>query len=143
MPNDASFQTAVDRICVQDSRYTRDAYYFVVEGLDYTVKELGRQNAGHGRHVSGSELAYGLHDYALREFGALAFAILGAWGVHTTHDFGQVVFNLVKAGRLGKTEQDKASDFDGIYDFQTEFLTPFLPASPRGRAKLLRELKAI
>lgn len=143
MPNDASFQTAVDRICLQDARYTSDAYCFVVEGLDYTVKELGRLHAGHGRHVSGAELAHGLRDYALREFGALAFAILGAWGLHSTHDFGQVVFNLVKAGRLGKTEQDKASDFDGIYDFSDEFLTPFLPASPRGRAKLVRDLKAI
>ncbi len=143
MPHDASFQTAVDRIRAQDERYAREAYSFVLEGLDYTVKELGRLHAGRGRHVTGGELAAGLREYALREFGALAFSMLGFWGLRGTHDFGQIVFNLIKAGRLGKTEQDKASDFDGIYDFNEAFLAPFLPAASQGRARLMKELKRI
>lgn len=138
---DTSFQAAVEKLCMQDGRYAREAYYFLVEGLDFTVKQLEREKAGHGRHVTGKELAEGLKMYALKEFGALAFSVLEGWGVRSTHDFGQLVFNLIKAGKLGKTEQDKETDFDNRYDFRDVFLVPFLPENRKGQTKLLRELK--
>ena len=49
------------------------------------------------------------------------------WGVHKTEDIGQIVFNMVRAQALRKTDEDKIEDFANGYDFRTEFVLPFLP----------------
>jgi uncharacterized repeat protein (TIGR04138 family) len=36
-------------------------------------------------------------------------------------DFGNIVFSLVDAGLMGKTEQDSIADFIDIYNFEDEF----------------------
>ena len=38
-----------------------------------------------------------------------------------TQDFGQIVFNLVEATLMSKTEQDTVEDFTDVYDFAAEF----------------------
>ncbi len=38
-----------------------------------------------------------------------------------------IVFNLVAAGRLGKTESDSIEDFKNAYAFDEAFLLPFEP----------------
>jgi uncharacterized repeat protein (TIGR04138 family) len=47
------------------------------------------------------------------------------WGVTKTDDVGEIVFNLVGAGVLGKTEQDSRDDFRGVYDFGDVFERDF------------------
>ena len=42
--------------------------------------------------------------------------------------FGEMVFNLVDARVLSKTEEDSRADFIGGYDFDTAFRQPFLPS---------------
>jgi len=133
-----SFQSALDAICRKDPRYAADAYSFLVEALDYTVKEVAKAEAGSPRHVTGQELACGIKDYALGEFGPMAYTVLTEWGVTRTDDFGEMVYNLIESGRLGKTPDDKKSDFNGVYDFETAFLRPFrsqcLPDRPQNDA---------
>ena len=77
------------------------------------------------RHVSGKELAEGIRDYALQEFGPLALTVLRTWGIQRTEDFGELVFHLVEAGKLGKTEKDTRADFAHVYDFDEVFARPF------------------
>ena len=43
------------------------------------------------------------------------------WGVNSTEDFGQIVFMLVDAKLLGKTEEDSIEDFKNSYDFKEIF----------------------
>jgi len=100
----------------RDGRYQADAYRFVFEGLDYTLKHLGRKG-----HVSGRELLEGIRLHALDQFGGLAPLVFRQWGVHGTEDFGEIVFNLVGAGLMGKTDHDTKDDFRNVYDFAAVF----------------------
>jgi uncharacterized repeat protein (TIGR04138 family) len=124
-----SFQDTVAEICKKDARYQPDAYFFLVEALDVTVKDIRKNQPDHGRHVSGKELLEGIKEYALDEFGPLTHTVFAEWGIHATLDFGEIVFNLVEAGRLGKTESDSREDFKNAYDFDKAFLLPFEPQS--------------
>jgi uncharacterized repeat protein (TIGR04138 family) len=53
------------------------------------------------------------------------------WNVKRCRDFGDIVFNLVEFGVLGKTDTDRREDFDGGYDFKSAFLNPFVPKDRR------------
>ena len=129
MMQDNDFEEAVTEIRLKDSRYDRDAYFFVRESLDFTSKTLNKPREGTARHVSGAELMEGARAYALQEFGPLALTVLNSWGIKTTSDFGEIVFNLVETGKLGKTHEDKKEDFANGYDFTEVFVKPFMPAS--------------
>jgi uncharacterized repeat protein (TIGR04138 family) len=130
-----SFQEAVFAVCQKDTRYNPDAYFFLVEALDVTVKDIRKRQPDHGRHVTGKELLEGIKEYALDEFGPMAFTVFAEWGIHATADFGEIVFNLVEAGRLGKTETDSRADFKDGFSFEEAFTRPFepqeLPTPPR------------
>jgi uncharacterized repeat protein (TIGR04138 family) len=101
----------------RDPRYRPDAYRFVFEALDYTLKSMGRA----GGHVSGRQLLEGIRDCALDQFGGLAGLVFEQWGVRCTGDFGEIVFNLVEAGLMGKTDSDSREDFRDVYEFQDVF----------------------
>jgi len=122
-----SYQETVFEICKKDPRYQPDAYFFLVEALDVTVKDIRKNQPDHGRHVTGKELLDGIKEYALDEFGPMAFTVFAEWGIHTTQDFGELVFNLVEVGRLGKTESDSREDFKNGYSFEEAFQRPFEP----------------
>jgi uncharacterized repeat protein (TIGR04138 family) len=125
------FPETVDKILKRDGRYDRDAYYFVREGLDYTIEMLKKKSRGVGRHVSGQELLDGLRRFALKEFGPMAKTVLTYWGVKKCEDFGEIVFHMVDKGILGKTEQDTPEDFKGGYDFEEAFVKPYQPSLRR------------
>ncbi len=54
-------------------------------------------------------------------------AVLNEWGVKSTDDFGQIVFNLVNGGVLGKNETDSPTDFKNVFSFDDAFVKPFVP----------------
>ena len=128
-----NFGESVDEILRRDNRYDRDAYYFVREGLDFTLKMLKKQHHTEitKRHVSGQELLEGLRRYALDQFGPMSKTVLDYWRVRNCEDFGEIVFNMVEKGILGKTEQDRREDFRGGFDFEEAFVKPFRPANRR------------
>ena len=112
-------------ILESDTRYSAEAYLFVREGLDFTVRRLETP-----RHVSGQELLDGLREYAIKAFGPVAKRVLSEWGIHECVDFGYIVFNLVDQGLLGKTEKDSLEDFMDGYDFYDAFVLPFRARNP-------------
>ncbi len=129
------FTEAVARICARDRRYAPDAYHFLHDGLLRTLKQI-QDKEKKPRQISGAELAAGLREFALEQFGPLAMTVLDRWGVRTTRDFGEIVFRLLEAGLLGKTEEDKIEDFDNLYDFDAAFRAPFRPKrAPRRTSK--------
>ncbi len=110
---------------VRSSKYPFDAFLFVQRGLDYTVRRIhgdpaSAQDAAN-RHVSGQSLCNGLRDYALQQYGLLARAVLGHWRIHSSEDFGHIVFALVDAGLMHKTDDDSIDDFIGVYEFDEAF----------------------
>ena len=124
------FPEVVMEICETDLRYSPEIYSFVREGLDHTLKMLKRQkHNGVRSHVTGQELLNGLREFALNEFGPMSKTVLNDWGVKSCEDFGAIVFNLVNAGVLGKTESDSLNDFKGGFNFDEAFVKPFRPRS--------------
>jgi uncharacterized repeat protein (TIGR04138 family) len=130
-----SFSEALEQILQDDRRYHTEAYLFVKDALEFTVKTLGKPSQGPERHVTGKELVDGIRAYACQEYGPMAFRVLKSWGITRTLDFGCIVFNLIGKGIFGKTPQDKLEDFADGYDFRDAFIKPFLPSARHGRAK--------
>jgi len=106
-------------------RYHPNAYRFMFAALRRTQQSLGRSQA-HGpdderAHISGQELLEGIREYALEQFGLMARTVLHCWGIHSTEDFGRMVFELIERGEMRKTENDQLGDFFDLYDFAEAF----------------------
>jgi uncharacterized repeat protein (TIGR04138 family) len=115
--------------------YPQEAFQFVREGLAHTVKTVHGEGAvpeadppkGRERHVSGQQLCLGLKDYALHKYGMLARTVLGRWGVRRTDDFGRIVFAMIDAGLMRKSDDDRLDDFRSVYEFDEVFSTAEAP----------------
>jgi len=127
--HEPALEQALDRILALDPRYPRDAYHFVREALEYTQRMVSKGQRGRLRHVTGQELLEGIRHYALEQFGPMALTVFDEWNIRSCRDFGEIVFNMVDAGILAKTEQDSRADFEKGYDFEEAFRKPFLPPS--------------
>ena len=126
-----AFLEIISNICDKDNRYELEAYLFVRQALDTTVKALNKPKEGPGRHVTGQELLEGIRLFTLQEFGPMSLTVLHTWSIYKTDDFGNIVFNLVESGVLGSTSEDSQADFSGGYDFEEAFKKPFLPKSKK------------
>ena len=130
MPKD--FDELLNPVLVADPRYTREAYHFVREALDFTQELIKRRGESLprpalGHHITGQELLSGIKDFALVQFGPMSRCVLEEWGITRCEDFGAIVFNLVEHQILSKTEKDRPEDFSGGYDFTEAFVRPFQP----------------
>lgn len=134
---EANFDEGLETILAKDSRYTRDAYLFVRDALDFTQKAALRERR-EGFHVTGQELLAGVREYALAQFGPMAITVLEEWGITRCEDFGEIVFNVVEAGLFSKTDTDSREDFKNGYTFENAFRKPFLP-----QHKTARETKPV
>lgn len=126
----------------EDRRYKIEAYEFVREALTYAqdVLEMGKteeseaserrkgklaEEAEPDRHLSGQQLCEAIRVFALEQFGLMAKTVLNSWGLRTTGDFGEVVFNMISIGLMKKSRSDRREDFDGVYDFDEAFVKGF------------------
>ena len=116
----SDLENAILDVAQKYERYKANAYRFTLDAVGFTVQGLGQM-----RHVSPEELLDGIRRLALDRFGPMAKTVFEQWGVVATEDFGQIVFQLVDEGLLGKTEQDKLSDFSKGYDFNEAFVRHF------------------
>ena len=129
-----STEQAIEAIIEKDPRYPREAYEFVRESLDCTIRLFRKDAVGKERHVTGKELLEGMRRHALDQFGPLAHTVLTSWNLRTGEDGGEIVFNMVNARVLSKTDRDKREDFQNGYDFEEAFKRPFEPP-PRTSAQ--------
>jgi uncharacterized repeat protein (TIGR04138 family) len=119
----------------RDRRFHFDAYVFVFEALGYAQKVMGLGAAADidsddpedqpDRHVTGQQLCEAMRRYAHQQYGYLAKQVLNHWGVHSTSDFGDIVFNLIEIGQMRKTPEDRREDFDDVFDFDEGFQHSF------------------
>jgi uncharacterized repeat protein (TIGR04138 family) len=124
------FTEALDSIVASDPRYQREAYVFLRDALDFTIKQQKKIKGTSVRHVAGPELLEGVREYALKEFGPMVLTVFDNWGIRGCEDIGHMVFNLIDAGIFGKTEEDSIEDFKNVYDFREAFVKPFAPVKP-------------
>lgn len=100
----------------KDPRYKLDSYIFVMRSLDFYYTK-----AGEVRHYTGQELAKGMLEFSVKQYGPLARDIFKSWGIEKTDDFGHIVYNLITLGLIKKTENDSVYDFYNVIDFDTFF----------------------
>ena len=134
-------------VLARDHRYTIEAYAFVFEALEHarttrrenprraeseradTTKIAGRIRPGQprgrqrddDRHVTGRELCQGARLLATARYGYLAPMVLERWGLTSTGDLGNIVYNLIGTGDMEKTSEDSQADFEGVFDFARAF----------------------
>ena len=119
------FQEAVEAVSREDKRFHADAYLFLRDAIEATLKRRKKETKELGGHVAAAELLEGFRLHALGEFGPMAMTVFDYWGVRCTEDVGCMVFNLVQAGVFGKTDEDTIEAFAGGFDFRAAFVTPF------------------
>lgn len=125
----------------EDPRYKLEAYQFVRDALQYahdtlqlatsseSEEEDGKRPGG-DRHLTGQQLCEAIRLFAIDQYGLLAKTVLNNWGVHTTNDFGEIVYNLIKIGLMRRSRNDRREDFDNCYDFEEAFVTNFQIEAP-------------
>ncbi len=118
---------AITRIMTEETRFDREAYFFLKEALDYTTQEISSKGRGNSKHVTAAQLLGGFRDLALREFGPMAATLFDEWGIHRCADIGDMVFLMIREGVFGKQDNDRREDFKELYDFEKVFVTPYLP----------------
>jgi uncharacterized repeat protein (TIGR04138 family) len=126
------YHSGLMEVARKDPRYAYEAYEFLFEALAHTQRLLGRaveparaessaEEMGE-HHVNGPELLAGAIDLARREFGRMARIVFRQWGINRTDDFGEIVFNLIEANLLSKTDRDQRSDFQNLLDLDEVLL---------------------
>lgn len=128
------------RLLERDPRFRWEAYQFVQESLVYAQQELrmgkmrptetatpaqGKEEETVDTHLTGQELCEALRRRAIDQFGYLAKSVLNCWGVRTTGDFGDIVYNLIDIECLRKSKGDRREDFDDVYEFDEVFRQDF------------------
>ena len=122
----------------EDKRYKLEAYQFIRESLQYAHEHLMGESdlttqvgieteaakAG-PHHVTGQQLCEACRLYAVEQYGYLAKIVLANWGVHSTSDFGELVYNLIRIEQMRKSDSDRREDFDDVYAFDDAFEPKF------------------
>jgi uncharacterized repeat protein (TIGR04138 family) len=136
----------IAKLLAKDRRYKFDAYVFVFEALNYAQKVLGfgaeqsAEEEGLGakssdkraeRHLTGQQLCEAIRQFALEQYGYMAKCVLNSWGVHSTSDFGNIVFNLIEIKQMKKTRHDRREDFDSVFDFEEGLVQDFKITLPQ------------
>ncbi|WP_435015329.1 Minf_1886 family protein [Tundrisphaera sp. TA3] len=130
-----SFREDLAGVLARDPRYSIHAYAFIFEALEFTKahkRRLARSNDRRKpkatRHVSGRELCEGARMLALSHYGLMAMAVLGQWGIRSTSDMGNIVYNLIASGDLERSPVDDRADFDHVFDFEDAFRRDYVMA---------------
>jgi uncharacterized repeat protein (TIGR04138 family) len=127
------FEESVASIMKRDQRYDGQAYFFLKEALDFTLKRFSDESSGRSRHVSGKELLEGFRDYSLEQYGPMAATLMDEWGIKHSRDVGNMVFRLIEEQVFGKQDSDKPEDFEGLFDLDQALRSPFLAAGSQAR----------
>ena len=107
-------------ILARDKRYELGAYYLLED-------VVGGLCTADGNTISGEYIMDEFKEMALDKYGPLAYTVLREWGVNSTEDIGEMVFNLVESHRLLPEEGDSKDAFANGYDFKEAFLGPYEP----------------
>ena len=125
----------------KDPRYPVQAYEFVRDALNYAHEVMGwgaaqrrEEDEEEGereetdepeRHLTGQELCEAGRRLALEQYGMMAKVVLNTWGICSTGDIGEIVYNMIRVDLMRKSPTDQRADFDDVFDFQKAFRDEF------------------
>lgn len=137
----SAFQ-AMYNLLKTDRRYKFEAYNFVRESLNFAQQHHVAQAASEAdatglgvdstseeqptsNHITGQQLCEACRVHALEQFGLMAPKVLSNWGIRSTSDFGEIVYNLIRIDQMRKSDSDRREDFDDVYAFDSAFEPDF------------------
>jgi uncharacterized repeat protein (TIGR04138 family) len=133
-----SLRDELAAVVARDPRYSIEAYAFVHEAIEYTERTRKKRRTASSRspkkpsaarrNITGRELCDGFRRLALEQYGFMALTVLNLWGIRSTGDLGEIVYNLIASGDVEKTSSDARTDFDDVFDFETVFRREFVLA---------------
>jgi uncharacterized repeat protein (TIGR04138 family) len=107
-----------------------------VLGLGHSAGEASdTELAGVVRHVTGQQLCLALKRLAHEQYGYMAKLVLATWGIRSTSDFGEIVYNLIKIGEMSKSDDDRREDFDEVFDFDEALVRDYAMAQRSERCR--------
>ncbi len=123
------------QLLARDPRYKLEAYQFIRESLTFAhdvlrLHELSDPSGEEARHITGQQLCEACRVYAQQQYGYLARLVLNRWGIFSTGDFGEIVYNLIDIEQMRKSESDRREDFEEVFEFETAFQPEFVVALP-------------
>ena len=77
------------------------------------------------RHLTGQDLCEAVRLFSIEQFGYLARIVLKRWGIQSTADIGNIVYNLINIGWMKKSANDRRDHFDEVFDFEEVFEKQF------------------
>ncbi|MEO1618285.1 MAG: Minf_1886 family protein [Planctomycetota bacterium] len=125
---------AMRRLLKDDARYKYEAYQFIREALQFahengpelsTDSEEESVERPRPKHITGQQLCQACRRYAVEQYGYLARMVLASWGVESTSDFGEIVYNLIRIEQMRKSDSDRREDFNDVYSFDGAFEPEF------------------
>ena len=119
---------AMRDLLVEDKRFKLEAYQFIRESLQYAHEHMvAEESYGQSgpRHVTGQQLCEACRLYATEQYGYLAKIVLATWGIQSTSDFGELVYNLIRIEQMRKSDTDRREDFNEVYSFEDAFEPEF------------------
>ena len=121
------------KLLKDDARFKVEAYQFIRESLQFAHEHADlirpastTSDADDIRHMTGQELCEACRLYSLEQYGYLAKMVLASWGIHSTSDLGEVVYNLIGIEQMRKSESDQKEDFENAFSFEDGFEPQFV-----------------
>lgn len=103
-------------------KYHPQAYLFINDALAVAQEAFGRDKTSEtGGHILPRELLDGVRLLGQRRYGMMAPSVFRTWGIITTADVGEIVFEMVELGEMKKTDDDRMSDFVDVFSFDDAF----------------------
>ncbi|WP_233207278.1 MULTISPECIES: Minf_1886 family protein [Pirellulaceae] len=118
-------QDADDELADEEDLEDLDLECFEDEDDDDDEIESWEEEEEAESHLTGQVLCQAIRQYATQQYGLLAKVVLNSWGIHTTSDFGEIVYNLISINMMKKSKSDRREDFDDQYDFEDAFVKNF------------------
>ena len=120
-----SLEDIVDAIVAKYPEYAPDAYFFMTQALDASVKRFRKPDSD--PHLSAEELYLGFCATALEEYGPMALLVLEHWGIESSKDVGELVYNLIEFGVFGRRSGDYREQFRSLPPLRKLLDEPFVP----------------
>ncbi len=134
---------AMRDLLAKDKRFKLEAYQFIRESLQFAHENrelmqlegpsvesplaggVPASGQSSSKHVTGQQLCEACRRYAIEQYGYLAKIVLANWGIRSTSDFGELVYNLIRIEQMRKSDTDRREDFDDVYSFDDAFEPQF------------------
>ena len=124
---DKEIQQRIDELASTTGSFPVSAYYLVFDALNKCLLEHKKTRL---EPIGARELSQAMADILREGFGPFAAHLLQKWGIHSTNDFGRLVYELVDAHLLALNEGDAIEDFNALFPLMDFLNEPFTAEPP-------------